>query len=390
VRVLIAGLDGYLGWPLAVHLASRGHKVFGLDGFFRRKWVKEMGSWSAIPIHDMADRLTAFRQQFEIECEFRQGDLRDYAFVLSAVRDFEPDTIIHLGECPSAPYSMIDVSHAVLVQTNNIVTTFNLLFAMQEVSSNAHFIKLGTMGEYGTPNIDIPEGFFEVTYRGRTEVLPFPRQASSWYHWSKVHGSNNIMFACRLWGIKATDVMQGIVFGSRTTETKLDPRFATRFDFDQAFGTVVNRFCCQATIGQPLTLYGQGGQRRGFIPLRDSIQCLTIATENPPTKGTYRVFNQFQNVFNIHEIALEVQKVAKNFHKNIEIICEENPRLEVENHYYNPDHQSLKDLGYQPTTDLGSELNLIFEDLMPNKSRIQEKQTALAPTVNWIRGMKVV
>ncbi|MBI3778410.1 MAG: NAD-dependent epimerase/dehydratase family protein, partial [Gammaproteobacteria bacterium] len=310
MRVFIAGVDGYLGWPLCQQLTARGHQVAGADGLLRRQWVEEMGSWSAIPVHPIDQRLKAFKEQFGKELPFWQGDLREYGFVEKIFRQFEPEAVVHLGECPSAPYSMMDVSHAVFVQTNNLTTTFNLLFAMRDIRPAAHLVKLGTMGEYGTPGVAIPEGFFEIEYRGRRDRMPFPRQAGSWYHWSKVAGSNHIMFASKIWNLRATDVMQGVVFGTRFTDTVRDERLLSRLDFDQAFGTAVNRFCCQAVIGHPLTPFGKGGQKRGFLPLRDSMQCLTLALEKPARAGEYRVFNQFQEVYNVTDLALKVQKAA--------------------------------------------------------------------------------
>lgn len=383
MRILIAGVDGYLGWSLAQYLAARGHEVAGADIFFRRKWVEEMGSWSATPIRPMKERLQAFKERFGRGLRFWEGDLREYGLVEQIFREFQPDAIVHFGECPSAPYSMIDVHHAVFVQTNNITTTFNLLFAMRDIRPEAHLVKLGTMGEYGTPNVDIPEGFFEVEYRGRRDRLPFPRQAGSWYHWSKVHGSNNIMFACNIWGLRATDIMQGVVFGTRIEEMGEDERLLTRLDFDQAFGTAVNRFCCQAVIGHPLTPFGKGHQKRGFLPLRDSMQCLTLALENPPAKGEYRVFNQFQEVYDVTELALKVQKVAGELGLEVEIRNLENPRKEMEEHYYNPDHQHLLDLGYQPTHDVEAEMRLMIQDLMKYRERIEAKREVLIPDVRW-------
>ena len=383
MRIFIAGIDGYLGWSLAQYLAARGHQVAGADAFLRREWVDEMGSWSATPIATMDERRQAFAGAFGQELPFWQGDLRDYALVERAFREFEPEAIVHLGECPSAVYSMRDVHHATFVQTNNITTTFNLLFAMRDIRPDAHLVKLGTMGEYGTPDLDIPEGFFEVEFRGRRARVPFPRQAGSWYHWSKVHGSNNIMFASKLWGIRATDVMQGVVFGTRIDEMGDDERMLTRLDFDEAFGTAVNRFCSEAVIGHPLTPFGKGGQKRGFLPLRDSMQCLTLALENPPEQGEYRVFNQFQEVYSIMELALMVQRAAGELGLEAEIRNLENPRAEMEEHYYNPDHQHLLDLGYQPTQDVAGELRVMLADLMRYRDRIEARRDALIPALRW-------
>lgn len=383
MRIFIAGMDGYLGWSLAQHLTLRGHEVGGADIFFRRHWVEEMGSHSATPIRPMPERLQGFREVHGKEIRFWEGDLREYGFVEQIFRDFQPEGIVHFGECPSAPYSMIDVHHAVFVQTNNITTTFNLLFAMRDIRPQAHLVKLGTMGEYGTPNVDIPEGFFDIEFRGRRDRLPFPRQAGSWYHWSKVHGSNNIMFACRIWNLRATDIMQGVVFGTRFDGEERDERLLTRLDFDQSFGTAINRFCCQAVIDHPLTPFGKGHQKRGFLPLRDSMQCLTLALEHPAKEGEYRVFNQFEEVYDVTELALKVQKVAGELGKEVRIHNLENPRKELEEHYYKPDHQHLLNLGYKPTHDVEAEMKIMLQDLMKYRERIQAKREALIPDVRW-------
>lgn len=383
MRVFIAGVDGYLGWTMAQYLVARGHEVAGADLFLRRRWVEEMGSWSATPIHPMKERLAAFEQRYGVPLRFWEGDLREYALVERIFREFEPDAIVHFGECPSAPYSMMDVEHAVFVQTNNITTTFNLLFAMRDIRPRAHLVKLGTMGEYGTPNVDIPEGFFEIEYRGRRDRLPFPRQAGSWYHWSKVHGSNNIMLACKLWNLRATDIMQGVVFGTRIEEMNGEEALLTRLDFDQAFGTAINRFCCQAVIGHPLTPFGKGHQRRGFLPLRDSMQCLTLALHNPPLAGEYRVFNQFEEVYDVTELAVKVQAVAAGIGLRAQVQHIENPRMELEEHHYAPDHKHLLDLGYKPTHDVEAEIELMLYDLNRHRDRIEARREALIPDVRW-------
>ena len=326
----------------------------------------------ALPSHSLGARL-----------KFWKGDLCDYGLVESVLEEFAPEAIVHLGECPSAPYSMIDVHHAAFVQKNNIEGTLNLLFGMRDVVPRAHLVKLGTMGEYGTPNIDIPEGFFEIEWRGRRERLPFPRQAGSWYHQSKVHGSNNIMLASKLWGIAATDVMQGVVFGTRVDQTAEEDRLRTRFDFDQCFGTVLNRYCAQAVIGHPLTPYGRGRQKRGFLPLRDSMQCLTLALESPPARGEYRVFNQFESVYDITELAQLVQTAAAGAGLTAEIRNIDNPRVELEEHYYQPDHQHLLDLGYQPTQDIEGEIEAMLCDLLPHRNRIAAKRAVLLPDICW-------
>lgn len=383
MRVFIAGMDGYLGWSLAQYLAARGHQVAGADLFLRRQWVEEMGSCSATPIVPMKERLAALKESRGLEAKFWEADLRDYAVVERIFKEFQPDAVVHLGECPSAPYSMVDVHHATFVQVNNVVSTFNLMFAIRDLRPEAHLLKLGTMGEYGTPNVDIPEGFFEIEYRGRRDRMPFPRQPGSFYHLSKVHGSNNIMFACKIWKLRATDVMQGVVFGTRIDEMGSDERLLTRLDFDESFGTAINRFCCQAVIGHPLTPFGRGHQRRGFLPLRDSMQCLTLALENPPQAGEYRVFNQFEEVYDVTELAEKVQRVAGQLGLKVEIHNLQNPRKEMEEHYYKPDHQNLRDLGYKPSHDVEAEMKIMLTDLVKYRERIEGKKEVLIPKIRW-------
>lgn len=384
MRIFIAGVDGYLGWPLAQHLVERGHMVGGADALLRRDWVSEMESHSAIPIASIEERLDAFESRFGQQLHFRQGNFLDYAFVKSFLADFQPDAIVHLGEMPSAPYSMIDQEHCVFTQQNNVLGSLNILWAMREVCPDAHLVKLGTMGEYGTPNIDIPEGFFEVEYRGRRDTLPFPRQAASFYHWSKVHDSNNTMYACKIWGLRSTDIMQGVVFGTHIDAMGYDDdRLHSRLDFDQAFGTAINRFCCQAVIGHPLTIFGGGRQKRGFLPLRDSMQCLTLSIEHPPESGEYRVFNQFEETYTILELAEMVQEVGNELNLNVELSQYDNPRQEAAEHHYQPDRNHLIELGYEPSRDIRAEIRIMLNDLIPHRDRILEKRHILIPDIRW-------
>ena len=372
---------------MAQVLTASGHQVSGIDAGFRRDWVAEMGSCSALPIASLEARLDGFESTYGTRPHVARGDLTDLDLVYRLFEEVQPEAIVHLGECPSAPYSMMDAKHAVWVQRNNIEGTLNVLYAMRDLAPGAHLVKLGTMGEYGTPNLDIPEGFFEIEYRGRRDRLPFPRQAGSWYHWSKVHDSNNVMFACRMWGLKATDVMQGVVYGTRAFGSGADhppgEALSTRLDFDQAFGTAINRFCCQATIGEPLTLFGLGTQRRGFLPICDSMQCLTLAVDNPPEAGDYRVFNQFEETYSVSELASKVAAVATDMGLDPRIRRIENPRKELEQHHYNPDHDHLLALGYQPTRDMDSELRAMLEDLLPHHDRIAARRDVLLPDIRW-------
>ena len=385
MKVFITGIDGYLGWTLAQYLTAHGHEVAGADKMLRREWVAEMNSQSAMPIYSREERLAAFKEHYGKELDFRVGDFMDYDFVKGFFEEFQPDAIVHLGQMPSAPYSMIDRDHTVFTQQNNVIGNLNILWAMREVVPNAHLLKLGTMGEYGTPNVDIPEGFFEVEFRGRKDRLPFPRQAASFYHWSKVHDSNNTMYACKIWGLRATDVMQGVVFGTRIDQMgeDPDPRLRTRLDFDQSFGTAINRFVCQAVIDHPLTLFGAGHQKRGFLPLRDSMECMRLAIENPPEEGEYRVFNQFEETYSIIELADMVQEVGAEQGLDVEIYEYDNPRNEAAEHYFNPDRNHLVELGYKPSHDVKAEMRIMMNDLMPHKERIEAKKDALIPEFRW-------
>lgn len=383
MRVFIAGIDGYLGWALAQYMTKQGHEVAGADSEGRRNWVDELGSISALPIASRQERKAAFKEQFGKDLDFRIGDLTDYEFVKGFFEDFQPEAIVHLAQMPSAPYSMLSVKHAVWTHTNNVTNNLNILYAIKEVVPDAHLVKLGTMGEYGQPNVDIPEGFFEVEFNGRKDKLWFPRAAGSWYHQTKVHDSHNTWFATKIWKLRATDIMQGVVFGTQFPGLGTDLRLKTRLDFDQAFGTAINRFCAQAVVGHPLTLYGAGTMKRAFLPLRDSMRCLTLAVENPAEAGEFRVFNQFAESYTILELAYMVKEVAAELGLAVEVKHYDNPRVEKEEHYYNPIREGLDALGYEPSTDVKSEIKLMLEDLLQFKDRIEQKKHLLVPDIRW-------
>src|SRR5208283_1685264 len=309
------------------------------------------------------------------------GDVTEYDFLSSVVESFEPDAVVHFAEQRAAPYSMIDRKHAVFTQVNNVVGTLNLLFALREFRPDCHLIKLGTMGEYGTPNIDIEEGYIEIEHNGRKDVLPFPKQPGSFYHLSKVHDSHNIAFTCKAWKIRATDLNQGVVYGTVTHETELDEALINRFDYDEVFGTVLNRFCAQAALGYPLTVYGKGGQTRGFLDIRDTVRCIEIACLNPAKAGEFRVFNQFTEQFNVLELAQMVQESGKELGLKVQIEHLPDPRVEAESHYYNSKHSSLIKLGLQPHLLSNSLLDSLINIAIRYKDRIDPTQ--FLPTVNW-------
>lgn len=348
MKIIIAGGDGFCGWPTALYFSQKGHDVAIVDNLIRREWDKELGSQSLTPIASMEDRLKAWQEHSGKSIRFYEGDLQDYEFVEHIFTDFRPEAFVHYAEQRSAPYSMIDRQHAVFTQVNNVVGNLNVLFALKEHAPDCHLIKLGTMGEYGTPNIDIEEGYIRISHNGREDVLPYPKQPFSFYHLSKVHDSHNIMFTCKSWGIRATDLNQGVVYGLWTDETKLDERLYNRIDFDGVFGTALNRFCIQAAIGHDLTVYGKGGQTRAFLDIRDTLQCVELAALSPADKGEFRVFNQFTEQFSVLELAQRVQSVASNMGLEANIGHLENPRVEKEEHYYHAVHTKLLDLGLKP------------------------------------------
>jgi UDP-sulfoquinovose synthase len=381
MRVIVTGGDGYLGWPQAMYLSKRGYEVCVVDNFSRRLWDLEGGTESLIPIASLHDRVAAWRETSGKSIQIAVGDLTDYGFISGVVREFKPDAIVHYGEQRSAPFSMIDRRHSVLTQVNNLVGTLNAVYAIREHVPECHLVKLGTMGEYGTPNIDIEEGFIEITHNGRTDTLPYPKQPGSFYHLSKVHDSHNIHFACKIWGIRATDLNQGVVYGIETDETMLDERLATRFDYDGIWGTVLNRFCIEAAIGHPLTVHGKGGQTRGYLNIRDTMRCIEIAIEQPAKPGEYRVFNQFTEQFSVGQLADLIQAAAKHKGRTVEIQHIADPRVEAEVHYYNAKHTKLIDLGLKPRLLSDTLIDSVLDKVEHYKHRV--KKDRIAALVNW-------
>ena len=378
MRILVLGGDGYLGWPTALHLSEAGHDVAVADNFARRGYDFEMGVESLVPIESLRTRTAVWRDLTGKTIATYVGDLCDAEFTYHIVRDFAPDTIVHYAEQRAAPYSMVDRKHAVYTQTNNVVGNLNVLYAIAEINPAIHLVKLGTMGEYGTPNIDIEEGWLDVEHKGRRDRVLFPKRPGSFYHLSKVHDSHNIEFACRIWGIRATDLNQGVVYGQQTDQTARDPRLATRFDYDAVFGTVLNRFVIQAVLGHPLTVYGAGGQTRGIIDIRDTIECIRLACENPAAAGEFRVFNQITETMSVADIA---KTVAATFPGNVEIEYLDNPRVELDEHYYNVVHTGLVELGLQPHLLSDTLIDSLFAVAAGHIDRAD--LSSMRPTVNW-------
>jgi UDP-sulfoquinovose synthase len=378
---LILGGDGYLGWPTAMRFSGRANDVAVVDNFARRRWHEEAGTDSLTPIVSLAERIDAWKEVSGKSIESYVGDIAEGTFIHEVVAEFRPDTIIHYGEQASAPWSMKSVENAVITQQGNVIGNLKLLWAMRELTPDAHLIKLGTMGEYGTPNIDIEEGYIDIEHNGRTDTLPFPKLPGSFYHLSKVHDSHNIHFACRIWGTRATDLNQGVVYGIETPETRLDDRLATRFDYDQAFGTALNRFCVQAMIGHPLTVYGKGGQTRGFLNIVDTIQCVELAAANPADAGEMRVYNQFTESFTVGELAQKVRHAAGVVGVDVTVEHLTNPRVELEEHYYNPVHTKLISLGLQPTLLSETLIESVLQTIERYKDRVIPE--GIDPTTQW-------
>ena len=378
MRILVLGGDGYLGWPTALHLSALGHEVAVNDNFARRGYDVEMGVESLIPIATLDERLAAWGEVGGAQIKSYVGDLCDPAFVHQMVRDFHPETIVHFAEQRAAPYSMIDQAHAVYTQTNNVVGNLNVMYAIAEFDRDIHLVKLGTMGEYGQPNIDIEEGWLEVEHKGRKDRMIYPKKPGSFYHCSKVHDSHNLEFGCRIWGLRVTDLNQGVVYGADTEQTKLDPRLATRFDYDGVFGTVLNRMVIQAVLGHPLTVYGNGSQTRGLINIVDTVECIRLASENPADSGEFRVFNQMTETMSIREIA---ETIAKEYPGNATIEHVDNPRVEIYDHYYKVVHTALEGLGLKPTLLSTTLIDHLFDVVERYRARVD--MAAVMPTVRW-------
>ncbi|HLJ32455.1 MAG TPA: NAD-dependent epimerase/dehydratase family protein [Ktedonobacteraceae bacterium] len=381
MRILILGGDGYLGWPQSLYLSSKGYDVTIFDNLSRRHFDLERGFNSLNPIQTLHERVAAWKEISGRHIQVCIGDTMDYETLSAIFRDIQPEAVIHFAEQRSAPYSMIDRKHAVFTQTNNVIGTLNVLYAIKEFAPDCHLVKLGTMGEYGTPNIDIEEGFIEIHHKGRSDILPYPKQPGSFYHLSKTHDSHNIMFCCKIWGLRATDLNQGIVYGFETDETEQDTRLETRFDYDQIYGTALNRFCVQAAAGYPLSVYGKGEQIRGYINLRDTIRCIELALASPPEEGEYRVFNQFTEQFSLLALAEMVVRQSNQFGLEAQLKHFSNPRVEAEQHYYNAAHTRLIELGLEPHLLHESVLQSLIELAIRHRERID--RNLIMPTINW-------
>jgi UDP-sulfoquinovose synthase len=384
MRILVIGGDGYCGWATSLHLSSRGHDVTIMDSLVRREWDREHGLDSLVPIASARRRVDEWKRLTGKTIRFERADVTDYAALCGVIRETQPEAVVHFGQQRSAPFSMIDREHAMRTHLNNTVGNMNVLWALHEHAPQTHLVKLGTMGEYGTPNIDVEEGFITIEHNGRTDTLPYPKQPGSFYHLTKVSDSDQIYFACRVWKLAATDLNQGIVYGTHTEETSASPALANRYDYDHVFGTVLNRFCVQAALGHPLTVYGRGGQTRSFLDIRDTVRCIEIAIANPAQPGEYRVFNQFTEMFGVEQLAERVQRVAGTIGLECTISHITNPRTEREEHYYNCVNTNLRSLGLEPTLLTDETIASLIRQAGEHRDRIDLR--LIPPRVAWNGG----
>lgn len=381
MRIMILGGDGYLGWPTAMDFAARGHDVVAVDNYARRNIARQTSSEALIEAPNLPDRADIFAAVHGKNIEVRIGDCADYRFMETLFRECAPEVVIHYAEQPSAPYSMRGFEEAHYTLNNNLNATFNLIWAALEYAPDCHIIKLGTMGEYGTPNIDIEEGWLDVDHNGRNDRFLFPRQAGSLYHTTKVLDTDLLWFYVRTYGLRVTDLMQGPVYGLSTPEADADPRLLPNFHYDDIFGTVVNRFLVQAVAGEPLTVYGKGGQVRGYLNLKDTLQCVRLAADNPVPKGELRILNQFTETFSVNELAERVKKVGDARGLNVVVESIPNPRKEMEEHYYNPKHSALLELGLEPHLMTDEVLEDMLQVIEGYADRIDPRK--IRPRVSW-------
>jgi|APSaa5957512535_1039671.scaffolds.fasta_scaffold14522_2 UDP-sulfoquinovose synthase len=384
-HVLILGGDGYLGWPTAMYFSAKGYQVTVVDNYFRRNICDELNIGMLYAVLTLEERARVWHEKTGFEIKVIIGDLADpelmrslftgknvsYQWSIDNKFTGTPETVIHYAEQPSAPYSLMNYKTANFTLSNNLLVTNNLMFAVKDLSPETHIIKLGTMGEYGTPNIDIEEGWIDIKHKGREDKFLFPRQAGSIYHTSKIMDTDLMWFGCRMWGLRVTDLMQGPVYGMETEESKIDDRLKTIFNYDELFGTIVNRFITQAVIGYPLTVYGKGGQTRGYLNIKDTLQCVHMAEKKPAEPGELNIYNQIMETFTVNQLAELTQQAGNELGYNVKIKNIKNPRVEQEEHYYNPSYQGLIELGVKPNYLTKQSMKGMFDVVSRYKNKIR-------------------
>lgn len=381
MRILILGGDGYLGWPTAMHLSERGHDVAVVDNYFHREVCARLDLPYLFPVPNLHERTAMWSEKSGKSIEVLIGDTTDYDFLFGAFRKVKPETVIHYAEQPSAPYSMYGQKEALFTLQNNLTSTLNLVYAVREANPDCHIVKLGTMGEYGTPNIDIEEGWIDIEHKGRKGRFLFPRQAGSLYHTTKIQDTDLLYFYVRTWDLRVTDLMQGPVYGLFTDEMADDVHLTSHFSYDETFGTILNRFIVQAIAGIPLTVYGKGQQTRGYLNIKDTMQCVRLAVENPVSRGELRILNQFTETFSVNELADKVEKAGLVLGIDVRIQNLDNPRVEAEEHYYNPAHHGLRELGLRPHLLTDDVLVEVMNQVQQHRDAI--RHDIILPKSNW-------
>jgi len=381
MTILILGGDGYLGWPTAMHFASGGHEVIVADNYLRRTIAMQTDSEALMPNPNLKKRTGIFEAETGHEIIVEIGDLTEYRFMSRLIDQYRPDTVVHYAEQPSAPYSMKGVDEAQLTLNNNLNVTFNLIQAVLNYAPDCHIVKLGTMGEYGTPNIDIEEGWLEIEHKGRKDTFLFPRAAGSLYHTTKVLDTDLLWFYVRTFDLKVTDLMQGPVYGLSTPESDLSEQLLPNFHYDDIFGTLVNRFLVQAVAGVPLTVYGKGEQVRGYLNINDTLQCIGLAVNNPAGQGELKIYNQLTETFSVNDVAEIVKRVGDSMDLDVQVQSIPNPRKEPEDHYYNPTHTGLLELGLEPHYMTDDVVEGMLREVLKYKDRIDEDK--IMPRVKW-------
>ncbi len=377
VTIVVTGAAGYIGWPTMMRLATKypDEKIIGIDNELKCQWAQEAGVWSAIPTYSMDKRIKTFENIFgQKNLLYIKFDLLDRQKLLDLFINTEPHAIVHLAAQPSGPFSMIDAEHSILTQMNNLGSTLSLIHCVKDVVPDAHIIETTGMALYG---LEITQFYQELTTAG---FYGFPEiDAIDWYHLSKVFDSNNLRFGQLVYGLSITDFRIGIVHGTQTEETRKDEKLATSFYFDFWFGTLLNRFCAQASVDYPLTVYGKGGQTRAYISLEDAAEMFSYAIQNK-TDGEYNVINAFVDYASVREIAEKIQKAGKRIGMNIAIMKVPNPRIEIEESYI-PEDTGLTSIGFKPRDTIKSNLEIILRDLQKFKERIIAKKDKFLPRV---------
>lgn len=379
-KIMILGADGYLGWPCCMYFAEKGYNVFAVDNYDKRMLISQNNLKQLYKTPKLDERVALYNSSNDNKIHYKIIDVKEKEF-RNYFKEVIPDTVIHLAEQPSAPYSMLGYKEAKYTIENNILTTLNIADSILNHNKECHLVKLGTMGEYGTPNIDIEEGFIEVNHKNRKDTFLFPRQANSLYHTSKIMDTDLLWFYTRSYGLKVTDLMQGPVYGLLDLSDQNDI-LNTCFNYDEYFGTVINRFILQALIDHPLTIYGEGNQTRGIIHIDDSIKCMHLSELNPPKSGEMNIYNQISETMSINQIAKHVSEYFKiKFNKEVSIKFFDNPRIEKNNHYYNPTYSKLNDLGFEPQLLSLESIDHIVKKLLKYKNLIDKK--LFDPQFNW-------